>query len=416
MDQHPDPLPLINFSDKVIIFGKISRFSFQPIFSILDCASKRSSNSRPRYGCPVNFRPFPMRAEWIVCLLAVLSVAASTPVLSSPENAANVAFHIRWRMKSAVDPVRFLRSFYHHKNLYLFDLPGQEAPKKLRVAFKSFPNVFVRNVDAFVRRGASEALFHLDGMQFFLDQEENTKSARLFDFYVPLTDKHVPLASPASVRNVLAPAARLNATFLRLSHDSSRSKELHRLHFDAAIFFSRNQSALRSLMIGHYANPDSKYRSVPITRSERGMALGHDFVKFAVESMTAKRVLLMLTEAADVTEYFFSTLAGLSPSVSFVIRSMSLHCPELIRPKGKRTLVEMLKSSGPCLFAAVDSSTASKLRVFGRGQSSSIHGSMASENISLTQSVLEQHVAREKETKSLDTCFWPQSEIGQYTL
>lgn len=381
-------------------------------------SSITSSSVGRRCRCRACSRPT-MRAEWWFFFFAVLSVVSSFPVPSPPENVANVAFHVRWHMKSPVDPVRFLHSFYHKNNLYLFDLPEKESPKTLRIYFKKYPNVFVRNVDPFVPRGASEALFLLDGMQFFLDQEEERKSARLFDFYIPLTDKHLPLVPPESVRGVLANAASQNVTFLKLSPNSSRPKDLNRVHFDASLVFSRNRTALSSLMVGHYANPDSRYHSFPIATSEREMALGHDFAKFAVESMTAKRVLLMLSEAANVVEHFFSTLAALSPNVSFVIPSTSLHCPGQVNSKGKFSPAEILKSDGPCLFATVDPATASRQHVKASQQERRVmpDGSKSFDNLTLqTLSLLEQSVFREKQSKRNEVCYWPQSAIGQYSL
>lgn len=82
------------------------------------------------------------------------------------------------------------------------------------------------------------------------------------------------------------------------------------MHTDPGLAFNFTLEMPQDLPSIGVRHPDIRKRTSAWWRAkQRSMVLSRPLVKHAVESMQAKRLLLTLSDAANVTDWFFATLA-----------------------------------------------------------------------------------------------------------
>lgn len=311
----------------------------------------------------------------IVLVLCLVRAAYSAPTRTQGCQ-ATIAFHFRLVRDDLLSAQRMIARVYHPSNYYLIDIPSNLRSRFIKRSMQQYSNVIVRQVDRTVPNGISEVVSVLDAMAFFLDLEDTQKKTqqphlhRLFDYFISLTEKELPLLTATYMRDALGSTLTLDPlpVFMRFSHRShwaSFSQNFNRLHYDASIMFSTNETALHEIMKSGWPHPHGSRRMFTIPRTQRQMVLSHAFVKLAVDSQLSKRVLISIAESANGVDHFFGALAlADNGRVARLVRSTSLRCPDIVgmdrplvfssKPRyavPEFRVSEILNYSTPCLFA-----------------------------------------------------------------
>lgn len=312
-------------------------------------------------------------ATHCVALLVFVYTTLCASVPTQETQQARIAFHLLWNSTDTASATSILLAIHDEGNTYLIDAIPPASASALSTAIRSAipqKNIRIRSIDAPTPRGISEALALLDGMAELLwwGESDNT---RTFDFYIPLySGTERPLVRPPALRAILGAALRTGApspSFLRYSTPSEWARfasDYNTLYFDAAVVFSSNASARAALTGPHIGYPDRTRRA--FARTEKSFVLSTALVTTAVDSVLSLRLLAKFAHSRDALYHFFGTLAiAAGPSVSTLVRSTSLRCPDVrgldtgaplsyYRPHFQRDVT--MKERIPCVFLPPDAS------------------------------------------------------------
>ncbi len=254
---------------------------------------------------------------WCCWLLVIFSGHSA----HAESEEANIAYHLLWTSADVSGVDTLLRALYHANNLYLIDVvPPANFETVSSAARRALPKdaaLRVRQVDAPVPGGVSEALLRLDGMAEFMWWS----ATRNFDFYTALTPRCFPRLSAQETRAALVKYRGMS--FFRVE-GAANSHDVDVLYFDSATVFTRNSTARAALIQPHLTFPDRRYRAARLVRSQKHFVASADLVRVAADSSMSWRMLSVLVHANRVVENFFASLA-LAAGVP-VVQTTSLRC------------------------------------------------------------------------------------------
>jgi hypothetical protein len=291
---------------------------------------------------------------FVLPLLPACAAHAAVAPPADPGPSFSLAYVIPVTRATAARLPAFLSAVYHPQNTYLVALYSAAPPAS---ALAHLPNVLVHAVPPTTPRGISEPLATVAAYASLLALHP-PGSPPAYILTAPPT--HAPLLPPSQTRTALAAAAAVTRShhplaapplFLRHTPTSSLrrfSTDEHYLHYDPALTFTRNSSALSAGLITSYdhsttrlAHPDKQQRPLLPHAPADNPVLPSALAVAAVESVTAKRILLGLAETADAALRFVPALAAADPGV-LVVDGTSLVCgPDAVADRVPRA----------CLFA-----------------------------------------------------------------
>lgn len=254
----------------------------------------------------------------------------------SPPNGlhdASIAFYITVSIAELPHLRRLIDRVYHPGNIYLIEYHSS-IPESSFEIFPRAQNIFQRHSDAFVPSGVTYVLNVLDGMAFFFNREESLLSHSdgastpvSFDYFIPLSPTSYPTISAQNMRTLLS-LDEPSPNFFHFGHASQMplfDEDINTIYVDLALSF--NASAPPSLYTRHHGHPEKSRRKFSLPRASPFFVASRAFAKFAVDSITSKRLLLVLAETANVADRFFASLIEAAPpTIGPVIRTASLHC------------------------------------------------------------------------------------------
>lgn len=316
-----------------------------------------------------------------VVVSCFISVVLNVVALDSQSENVCLAFHITVEPAHVKNLQRLIDRIYHPQNVYLIDY-HPSIPKSNFLRLSSYRvNVYQQRADVASNEGVTEVLNVLDAIAFFLNREA-FEHAAAFDYFIPLSSASYPLIPPKQLRQLLDPAIMgphlLPPNFFHFTHPSQLplfAEEVDTWHVDLALAF--NASVAASIYTSHLPHPDRRRRIFSLPRAATHFVASRAFASFAVDSIEAKRLLLIVAETSHVKHRFFAALATAANQslVGPIIRSASLHCvnSNAIDTQVRKSLPDYIphipsiafltNTSRPCLFAyPFDSSSSLPVR------------------------------------------------------
>jgi hypothetical protein len=277
----------------------------------------------------------------LICLSALVAALFSLAFCSDVADPAQsptftLAMHITVTAADVHMLARFLDRTYHAQNMYLVDFAAGMSPSRQHVSSSvaSAPNIYLREAEPSVPGGVSETLVTLSAMTFFLDLAE--ASGTEFHYFLNTSPREYPLVTADNARALLAWAhasASPPPNFLLFAPPAQWpdfTDRYNRLFYDPSIVFTRNATALGSLIPTLLYHPDRNRRSHTIAMSSTALVVSSEFVRLAADSMLSRRLLMLFAESQHSAEHFFATLALESENAAGkFVPTTSLRCPEM---------------------------------------------------------------------------------------
>lgn len=266
----------------------------------------------------------------IILVLVVLRLFIWTAIpsrFSATQPDANLAFFVQVSNSSVLHLPRLLKAIWHKQNFYVihFDvrigLERREQMGKLlnQGDMARHSNVIVMESESISYAGITMLLNTINGMSQML------RASPKWDFFINLSGNDYPLASADTLRQLFGSApvitSRLNFLQTQISDkdlDWFFDHRMRHVHIDTALWAGRGNSltteesddTLRddgTLIDINASHPVSRDRA-SFVKTEGWVILHRSFCEHAVESATARRLLLSFATARAADELFFGTL------------------------------------------------------------------------------------------------------------
>lgn len=306
---------------------------------------------------------------WLAVLLTLQcgSIAATEPAL---DEGVILAFHITVDGDQVSALPRFLGSLYHPQNLYLVDfVKGAEPSSDMSSEIpEDASNVHSRVGEDTVPGGVSEVLLTLSAMAYFADWEDYTDQT--YTYFLNTSPDEYPTVQPDDLRLVLATASKRYSMPINFMYFADEKKwesahyDYDTVHYDPSLVFTKNETALKSLLSLRQWHPDRHYRTSKVAYADRHMILSSRVARYATESLRSKKLLASLAETRHAHEHFFATLVHEIGHVAGQWDYQTcLRCPELASaalsthstPNEPRALSADFVLKRACIFTPVTS-------------------------------------------------------------